>query len=665
MTADKAENKSIFDHYKSHHTSKSEETMSFHDYMELCKTDRMAYANAAERLLDAIGEGEKIDTASADKKLNRVFEGKTIVRYPAFEDFYDMEGTIQKIMNHLKGAAQGDEYARQVLFLYGPMGGGKTSLAERLVELLEQRPIYVLKCKNENDPQFGQLSPIHESPLGVFSSKEMQKMVAEQYDIPNRYMKKFLSPWAVKRLELAGGNPEEAFEVVKMYPDHKKQIAIAEVDPQEENTQDVTSLVGNLNIRHIDELDENDTDAYNYSGGFGKGNRGILHMDEMMKSPIKVMNPMLKAIQQGYYQGSKPIGPIPFDGIVIGSTNESEFNKFFGNPDNQAMVDRINVIHAPYTLRMDEEVKIYQKILEHSDSKDAPIAPKTLELLAKFTTMTRMVDTEQLSKYEPHIRAEVLNGDDAEGPENTVPSIRYLHDNAPLEQGMSGISTRFAFKTLTETFNSRATEGEYGADPLLMFETLERRIHADEKISADDKAKYIGFINNHLREVYMDFVGEEITEAFTNASDEMCQNIFDRYIEMASAWVDGETYNDKSVTGDVLNRAALEQRLAEIEKPAGVGNPSSFRDEVTRYVLKQRAAGEKVQWDSYEKMRQVIRKMLSRKMQDVMPVIKFDGPSLEGEQAEKRDQFLKNMEAKGYTMPMIKRAVGAYQKKFG
>ncbi len=649
----------FFSDFKSDYKSRGPETMSFTEYLGLCKTDPLAYANAAERLLDVIGAPEIIDTSNDSGKQGRIHQGKVIARYKAFEDFFGMEETIQKMMSHLKGSAEGSEYRKQVLYLLGPVGGGKSSLGDRVKELMEQRPIYVLKSKAT-----GKMSPINESPLGLFDNPEMKKKVSARFGIPMRKMNMNMSPWAVKRLEEAGGNPDDAFEVVKVYPSAKNQIAVAKVEPQDENTQDVSTLVGKVNINELGEgLDQNDPDAYLYSGGFAHGNQGVMEFVEMFKTPLKVLNPMLEALQSRNYQGTESIGIIPFEGLILAHSNESEWKKFSGNKDNEAILDRINVIRVPYTLQMDQEAKIYKKILEQSGYADRPMAPKTIEILAKFSAMSRLQDVEGNAKYGHKVRAEVMNGDIPEGAAAKVPTIGELKSNAPLEEGMSGISTRFAFKSLTEAFNAKSNEGEFGADPILLMETLLQRIKEDGTITEDNKEKYRGFIINDLMKEYGAFVAEEISEAFTNASDGMCQNMFDRYIAMANAWIMNDPYNDKAVTGQVLSKADLDKKLQEIEKPSGIPDPKAFRDMVTRYVMNQQAqTGQKVQWDSYEKMRQVIRTNLSRKMADAMPIIQFDGPTLEGEELAQRNTFLKNMESKGYTLPMVKRVVGLHQK---
>ena len=150
----------IFGLYSRLYENRREVEYSLEDYLRACSDDPSFYAGAAERLLTAIGEPVMVDT-SQDPRLGRIFMNRTIKIYPAFEDFYGMEETIERIVGFFRHAAQGLEERKQVLYLLGPVGGGKSSLAERLKLLMEKEPIYVLKAGNE-------ISPVFESPLGLF-----------------------------------------------------------------------------------------------------------------------------------------------------------------------------------------------------------------------------------------------------------------------------------------------------------------------------------------------------------------------------------------------------------------------------------------------------------------------------------------------------------------
>jgi len=158
---------SIFSHYQDRFEATQQEEMSIQEYLDLCKSDPSVYASAAERMLLAIGEPEVFDT-SKESRTSRIFSNKIIKRYQAFEEFYGMEEAIEQIVSFFRHAAQGLEEKKQILYLLGPVGGGKSSLAEKLKQLMEKQPIYCLKD-----------SPVFESPLGLFNPDEDGQILEE------------------------------------------------------------------------------------------------------------------------------------------------------------------------------------------------------------------------------------------------------------------------------------------------------------------------------------------------------------------------------------------------------------------------------------------------------------------------------------------------------
>src|SRR6478736_766841 len=200
----------IFDNYAARYERTREEEYSLQEYLELCKRDRLAYATAAERMLEAIGEPEMIDTRH-DSRLSRIFANKVIKIYPAFREFYGMEEVIEQVVSYFRHSAQGLEEKKQILYMLGPVGGGKSSIAEKLKALMEQVPFYAIKG-----------SPVNESPLGLFNNAEDAPLLEQQYGIAPRYLQRIMSPWAVKRLEEFGGDIRK-FKVVKRYPSILKQ----------------------------------------------------------------------------------------------------------------------------------------------------------------------------------------------------------------------------------------------------------------------------------------------------------------------------------------------------------------------------------------------------------------------------------------------------------
>jgi serine protein kinase len=276
----------IFSLFSSAYARERREVMGLTDYLEGCRDDPSMYATAAERMIAAIGEPKVIDT-SKDLRLGRIFLNRTIKIYPSLAGFFGMEDTIQRVVSYFQHAAQGLEERKQILYLLGPVGGGKSSLAERLKHLMESRPIYVLAAGEE-------ISPIFESPLGLFRPDAMAAALEKQYAIPPRRLTGICSPWAAKRLDQFDGDLSK-FSVVKMYPSKLRQIGVAKTEPGDENNQDISALVGKIDIRKLEHFSQHDPDAYSYSGGLNRTTQGLLEFVEMFKAPIKVLHPLLTA----------------------------------------------------------------------------------------------------------------------------------------------------------------------------------------------------------------------------------------------------------------------------------------------------------------------------------------------------------------------------------
>ncbi|MCP5335787.1 MAG: PrkA family serine protein kinase [Oceanospirillaceae bacterium] len=626
---------SIFNHVQDRYQSTQEEVMSLQEYLELCKKDKGAYASASERMLQAIGEPEVIDTAQ-DPRLSRIFSNKIIKRYPAFNEFFGMEDAVEQIVSYFRHAAQGLEERKQILYLLGPVGGGKSSLAERLKHLIEHIPFYAI-----------QGSPVFESPLGLFNPAEDAGILEEDYGIPRRYLKGVMSPWASKRLREFKGDISQ-FKVVKLYPSITNQIAVAKTEPGDENNQDISSLVGKVDIRKLEDFSQDDPDAYSFSGALCRANQGMMEFVEMFKAPIKVLHPLLTATQEGNYNGTEGMGAIPFDGVLLAHSNESEWQTFKNNKTNEAFIDRVYIVKVPYCLRVQEEVHIYEKLLRSSSLNQAPCAPDTLRMMAQFSVLSRIKEPEN-SNITSKMR--IYDGENLKDTDPKAKSIQEYQDAAGVNEGMEGLSTRFAFKILSKVFNFDATE--VAANPVHLMYVLEKQIE-QEQFPQEKRDKYLGFIKEYLAPKYVDFIGKEIQTAYLESYSEYGQNIFDRYVVYADFWIQDQEYRDPE-TGEILDRAAINEELEKIEKPAGISNPKDFRNEVVNFVLRAKAnnGGKNTSWQSYEKMRGVIEKKMFANTEDLLPVISFNAKS-SSDDRKKHNDFVARMVARGYTEKQVR-----------
>ena len=619
--------------------SKVTDEMTLEAYLELCKTDKLAYATASERLLYAIGEANMTDTRKEDR-LSRIFSNETIPVYNSFNKIYGIEYPIKDLISFIRHAAQGLEERKQILYLLGPVGSSKSSLVHILKRLMETVPFYAVKG-----------SPVLDNPLSLFNSED-----SEELGIQSRYLNTIPSPWLIKRLKEVDGDLTQ-IKVVKMYPSEAHQVGISHIEPGDENNQDISSLVGKLNIRELDQYAQNDPDAYSYSGGLCLGNRGITEFAEMFKSPIKSLHPLLEATQSGFYKGTESISAIPFEGIIIAHSNESEWQKFRNDKRNEALIDRIFIVRVPYCLRYSEETKIYEKMLKESSLSQAPCAPKTLETLAQFSVMSRLAPSKHSTR---EVKMKVYNGENLKhkNPDaKNVPEYkRESHENN-FDEGFSGISTRFAFKILAQTFNHDPEE--VAANPLHLLLILNDRIK-EEHYSKEEEDTLLTIIQ-FLYQEFHKTLEKDIKKAYIE-NEEYGQNLFDRYVTYADYWYNEDDYRSPE-TGLTMSLQELDKFLEEIEAPANITNKKDFRNEVVKYCLRYKSQneGKNPRWTSYTKIREVLEAKIFSNIDDMLPIISSTSQASEDEK-QHHMEFVARMVKNGYTEKQVKVLVDWYMK---
>jgi serine protein kinase len=254
----------------------------------------------------------------------------------------------------------------------------------------------------------------------------------------------------------------------------------------------------------------------------------------------------------------------------------------------------------------------------------------------------RVYDGESLREVDPRAR-----------------SMQEYRDAAGVDEGMDGISTRFAFKVLAATFNHDTTE--VVADPVHLMYVLEQAIRRDQ-LPSDTEKRYREFIKADLAPRYAEFIGHEIQKAYLESYHDYGQNLFDRYVDYADAWIEDQDFKDPD-TGQLLNRELLNQELTKIEKPAGIANPKDFRNEVVKFSLRARAAnsGRNPSWTSYEKIREVIERRMFSQVEELLPVISFSSKR-DSDTEKKHGQFVERMVSRGYTERQVRRLVEWYMR---
>ena len=371
----------------------------------------------------------------------------------------------------------------------------------------------------------------------------------------------------------------------------------------------------------------------------------------MFKAPIKVLHPLLTATQEGNYMGTEGISAIPFSGTILAHSNESEWTSFKNNKNNEAFLDRVYVVKVPYCLRIDEEIKIYDKMLTSSGLANHACAPQTLDMLGQFSILSRLLEHENSNLFS---KMQVYNGKNLKDTDPQAKSLQEYKDTAGVDEGMSGSSTRFAFKILSQTFNFDTAE--IAADPVHLMFVLEQAIKREQFGEEKEKA-LIYYIKEWLSPKYADFIGNEIQKAYLESYSDYGQNLFDRYIQYADHWIQEIDFKDPD-TGNLFNRDVLNDELEKIEKPAGIANPKDFRSEVVNFVLRAKAKnkGKNPKWSSYEKLREIIEKKMFASTEELLPIISFGNKQNKDDQ-QKHDDFVERMESKGYTERQVRRLV--------
>jgi serine protein kinase len=368
----------------------------------------------------------------------------------------------------------------------------------------------------------------------------------------------------------------------------------------------------------------------------------------MFKAPIKVLHPLLTATQEGNYNGTEGLSALPFEGTILAHSNESEWQAFKNNKNNEAFLDRVFIVKVPYCLRVTEEIKIYEKLLKNSSLAEAPCAPNTLKMMAQFSVLSRLKEPENSSIYS---KMRVYDGESLKDTDPKAKSYQEYRDYAGVDEGMTGLSTRFAFKILSRVFNFDQTE--IAANPVHLLYVIEQQI-AREQFPQEVHDKYLEHIKGFLVPNYIEFIGKEIQTAYLESYSEYGQNIFDRYVTYADFWIQDQEYRDPE-TGENFDRASLNEELEKIEKPAGISNPKDFRNEVVNFVLRARAnnQGKNPNWTSYEKLRSVIEKKMFSNTEELLPVISFSAKASE-EDKKKHENFVSRMVEKGYTEKQVR-----------
>ena len=601
---------------------------SFIDYLKLVKEDPDVTKLAARRLVDAVESYGVSTMDETDPRCRKLFGSDKLKTYSYFRDeFYGHERVIAKLMRFLKSAALKGEESRQVLLLMGPVGSGKSALADAVKKALEKaaEPVYHLDgC------------PVREEPLHL-----LPRSLREEFEkILGVHIEGDLCPVCRYRLMEEFKGEYEKFPVVRSSFSQRARRGIAVVPPMDANSQDVSALIGSEDISKLDKFSEDDPRVLNLNGAFNVGNRGVVEFVEIFKNEIEFLHTILTATQEKNVPTPGKNSMLYFDGVILSHCNEAEWNRFKSEHTNEAILDRVVKIEVPYVLELTQEMKIYEKMLRKSDFK-YHLAPHTIKVAAMFSVMSRLKPSQKcdlLTKMKIYDGQEIVE----KGRTRKV-DITDLRDEAKHE-GMEGISTRF----ITKAIDSALTDSDKGfITPMRVVEALIKQVK-EQVVDEEKKKNYLEILQKVIREEYLKILEGEIAKAFVTAYEEQAQSLFDNYLDNAEAFTTRQKMKDR-VTSE--EREPDEKFMKALEEQIGITGSmkDGFRADVTAYMFAKIRRGTKVDYRSYEPLREAIEGYLISSVKDMARIV-TKSKSRDNEQQKKYSEMVNALvQDYGYT----------------
>src|SRR5919198_1903136 len=597
------------------------------DYLERVKEDPTWTKLAHARFYDMItAQGMYDITESDDSRLKRLYKDEPLKVYNFFKDeFFGIERTIAQIVRYFHSASLKGEESRQVLYLMGPVGSGKSSLVEKLQRGLEgTEPIYVI----DGCPMFEE--PLHLIPRHL--RKEFEKMLGV-------HIEGDLCPVCRFRLKEEYGGRYEEVPVSTRFFSKRNRIGIGVVPPVDPNNQDTSVLIGSEDISKLDMYSEGDPRVLDLNGALNVGNRGMCEFIEVFKNETEYLHAMITATQEKVIPAPGRHGLVYVDTVIVAHSNEAEWQKFKADHTNEAILDRIVVVRVPYNLRLSEEVKIYQKIIRLSDFR-AHVAPHTLEIASMFAILSRL---EPNPKCDLLTKLKLYNGEEVvEKGKTKKIDMQELREDAKRE-GMSGISTRFIMKALDNALSDNV-EGNC-INPINVREALISMVK-EADLPDDTRKQHLEFLQDVLHKEYLELLEKEITKAFVYSYQEQAESLFQNYLDHAEAFVNKTKVRDRNTKEELQPDEgflkSIEEQIAIIGSAA-----EGFRQEVIAYLWASSRRGERVSYRSYEPLKEAIEKKLMTSVRDISRII-TKARTRDEEQNAKYNAMVKNLLDSGY-----------------
>jgi serine protein kinase len=569
---------------------------TFHDYFELVSQNpRLAQLSHARVCNMILSSGvEKINEGSLDE----------INRYKFFsEELYGIDEAIDQIVDYFKSAAQRLEVRKRILLLMGPVGGGKSTIVTMLKRGLEkwtrtpEGAVYAIKgC------------PMHEEPLHLIPA-ELRPDIEKHYGI---YIEGELCPQCRYNLEHNYGGRHEDMLIERIVFSEKDRVGIGTFAPSDPKSQDITELTGSIDLSTIGEIGvESDPRAYRFDGELNIANRGVMEFIEILKSDEKFLYSLLTLSQEQNIKTGR-FAMIYADEVIMSHTNESEYTAFVGNRKSEALQDRMIMIKVPYNLKISQEERIYEKLLNQSEVlRNIHIAPHTLKVAAMFAVMTRLEEPKK-ANVDIVKKMKLYDGEDVEGFKSR--DVKELKAET-VREGMDGISPRYIINRLS---NALVKDGVTYITPIDALRAIKDGFEQHTGINAEQRDRYMNLIALARRE-YDEIAKIEVQRAFVYSFEEMAKNMCNSYLDNVEAYCNKEKLKDP-ITEEPIEPD--ERLMRSIEEQIGISEnaKNTFRQEILIRISSYSRKGKSFEYSSHERLKEAIEKKIFADLKDVVKI---------------------------------------------